>query len=187
MEYLTRSDVLADATEKCIKALYEQAQPKVEWEDFIRQNKEYKEGPRPYEFYYLPEKIFKEIVEMYQHAYKVPSQIKNHINTLTNYFNDPIRDKWIKGKTEDEPGHRGYEHFIPLKEIIGEDNLNKVLEYMNEALNFYRWDYDLQCFNMSVYLGASPNSNKQAVIDNWKKYRGIDIIIDESIYEEYDD
>lgn len=32
---------------------------------------------------------------------------------------------------------------------------------------------------MSAGLGPSPNSNKQAVIDNWKKYRNQDIEINE--------
>lgn len=187
MEYLSRSDVLSKAAEECMRELYKHVQPKVEWEDFVKQNKEYKEGPKPYEFYYLPKKVFDEIVEMYQYAYKIPSSIKSHIVTLTNYFNDPIRDKWIEGKTEDDPGHSGYEHYTPLKEVIGEDNFNKVLEYMQEALGFYRWDRDLDSFNMTVYLGASPNSNKQAVINNWKKYKGIDITIDETIYEDDDD
>ena len=41
---------------------------------------------------------------------------------------------------------------------------------------------------MNVYLGASPNSNKEKVIENWKVYRNKDISIDESVYiedEEY--
>ena len=43
---------------------------------------------------------------------------------------------------------------------------------------------DLNSFNTNVYLGASPNSNKEAVIENWKKYRNKDIEIDESKYNE---
>ena len=44
------------------------------------------------------------------------------------------------------------------------------LMFVNQLLN---------SFNVSVYLGASPNSNKKAVIENWKKYRNQDIEIDE--------
>ena len=47
------------------------------------------------------------------------------------------------------------------------------------AGNFYNWNRDLNSFNMSVYLGASPCSNKDTVIENWKKYRNQDIEIDE--------
>ncbi len=183
MNYLTRRDVLCEAAEKCMKTLYELAQPKVEWEDFVQQNKEYKDGPRPYEFYYLPKEVFKEVVEMYQSAYRIPPEIKDDIETLTRYFENPIRDKWIE-RNGNEPGYRGYEHFTPLKEVIGEDNLNKVLEYMKEASEFFKWDGDLQSFNMTVYLGASPCSNKETVIENWEKYKGINITIDESVYDD---
>lgn len=51
------------------------------------------------------------------------------------------------------------------------------------AGEFYNWNRDLNAFNTTVYLGPSPNSNKQDVIENWKKYRNKDIIIDDSIYE----
>lgn len=185
MEYLLRDDVLSKAAEECMKALYKEAQPKVEWEDFIKQNKEYKEGPRPYEFYYLPKEVFDDIVGMYHHAYRIPPEIKGNIETLIRYFDKPIRDKYIE-RNGDTPGYRSYENFTPLKDIIGEDNLKKVIEYMNEAADFYKWDRDLQAFNITVYLGASPNSNKEAVIENWKKYKGIDITIDESVYK-YDE
>jgi len=54
------------------------------------------------------------------------------------------------------------------------------------AGNFYNWSRDLNSFNMTVYLGPSPNSNKEAVIENWKKYRMQEIEIDEEqIKKEY--
>ena len=46
----------------------------------------------------------------------------------------------------------------------------KFFEFLDMAGNFFNWNGDLNSFYMSVCLGASPNSNKQAVIDNWKKY-----------------
>jgi hypothetical protein len=63
---------------------------------------------------------------------------------------------------------------------------NKFFEFLDMAGNFFNWNRDLNSFYMSVCLGASPNSNKQAVIDNWKKYRKQDIKIDEErIKKEY--
>ena len=53
--------------------------------------------------------------------------------------------------------------------------------------NFYEWNGDLNSFNVSVYLGPSPNSSKEAVIKNWKQYRNKDIEIDESKYKEEED
>ena len=54
------------------------------------------------------------------------------------------------------------------------------------AGKFYNSHWWLNSFNTTVYLGASPNSNKEAVIENWKKYRNKDIEIDESKYNEED-
>jgi len=52
--------------------------------------------------------------------------------------------------------------------------------------NFFNWNSELNYFSTSIYLGASPNSNKEAVIENWKKYRNQDIEINkEQIKKEY--
>ena len=181
---MTRDDVLSKAIKECLKALYEQAQPKVTWEEFEQLNKDYKEGPRPYEFYYLDRDRMKEIVDMFARAYRIPPEIKDNLEVLKHYFNYPIRDTYKTDKNG--LSVRKCENFPPLKNIIGEDNYNKVISYIDEASNFYKWDRDLKGFNMAVYLGPSPNSNKQAVIDNWKKYKGIDIIIDDYVDEEED-
>ena len=61
----------------------------------------------------------------------------------------------------------------------GEEIVNKFFEFLDMAGNFFNWNGDLNSFYVSVCFGASPNSNKQAVIDNWKKYRKQDIEIDE--------
>ena len=82
---MTRRDVLADAIDKCIRELYSLAQPSVDYDDFIEQNKKYLEkekeynalpenerppyreyiGPKPFEFYYLPREVFKDIADSY--------------------------------------------------------------------------------------------------------------------------
>ena len=54
------------------------------------------------------------------------------------------------------------------------------------AGEFFNWNGYLNGFNTHVYLGGTPNSNKEAVIENWKKYRNKDIKIDEEqIKKEY--
>lgn len=176
---MNRNDVLSRAVNECMKELYSLAQPKVEWDDFVKQNEEWKEGdPKPYEFYYLPKDIFKEIVEDYIYAYKIGHDIRDDFDVLSNYFKSPVIEVYSK-----EQG-RHYKDLTPLKEIIGEESFNKVEEYINNAKEFYRVNYELNSFNWAVYLGASPNSNKEAVIKNWKKYKNQDIVIDESIYED---
>ena len=234
-----RNDVLCKAIDDCIKELYSFVQPSIEWDEFIKQNKIYSErykkwenekdsnpeyknksiteciGPRPYEFYYLPKEIMKDICDSYVHAYKMDNQqeLLDTIETLKNYCKEPIVDKYIEGENG-FPGHRGYDHpdnlekelqkifddkILPdiCKQYNKQYNLqttgiessvskaysqifqNKFFEFLDMAGNFFNWNRDLNSFSMSVYLGPSPNSNKEAVIDNWKEYRNQDIEIDE--------
>ena len=216
---MTRRDVLSNAVTECLKELYSWATPKVDWDEFIKENKIYNErykkweslkdkipileycGPRPYEFYYLPSDIFNDIKESYVYAYKLNGQkeLLDTIEILKNYCKEPIVDKYIEGK-DGEPGHRGYDHpdnlekqlydLVPDtgfdKSEMSKEIQDKFFEFLDMAGNFFNWNGDLNSFYMSVCLGASPNSNKQAVIDNWKKYRKQDIEIDEEqIKKEY--
>ena len=218
----TRDEVLSQAAEECLKDFYNYAFPKVSWEDFLKENQEYTKkyneweklenrppikefcGPRPYEFYYLPSDILKDIVLYYVHAYKIDTQqeLLDTIKILKDYCKKPIVDKYIEGENG-FPGHRGYDHPDNLeKEIfkIIDDNIplyqppiklvselqDKFFEFLDMAGNFFNWNRDLNSFNTTVYLGPSPNSNKQAVIDNWKQYRNKDIEINEKqIKEDY--
>ena len=177
---------------------------KLDWE-----NKSITEciGPRPYEFYYLPKEIMKDICDYYVHAYKMNNQqeLLDTIEILKNYCKEPIVDKYIEDWTDEtgfhHPGYRSYDHpdnlSLCLMNLITDSNLNlgnntgtdivnltnklqdKFFEFLDMAGNFFNWNRDLNTFNCSVYLGPSPNSNKEAVIENWKKYRGKDIEINE--------
>ena len=221
----TRDEVLSQAAEECLKDFYNYAFPKVSWEDFLKENQEYTKkykeweelenrppikefcGPRPYEFYYLPSDIVKDIVLSYVHVYRMDHQqeLLDTIEILKNYCKEPIVDKYIEGENG-FPGHRGYDHPDNLEKELqtklrekagfsvtntGIENLSKELqdkffEFLDMAGKFYNWNRDLNSFNMTVYLGPSPNSNKQAVIDNWKQYHNKDIEIDEKqIKEDY--
>lgn len=160
-------------------------------------------GPRPYEFYYLPKEILKRVVDNYIYAYRITSQddLLNTISILKGYFEEPIVDKYIEGHTDENgfhhPGYRDYDRPDNIiTQISKECNLTKetseqcwdvVKKFFDMAGNFYNWNSELNSFNMTVYLGASPNSNKEAVIENWKKYRNTDIEIDESKWDEDED
>ena len=226
---MTKDNVISDAIEKCLKELYTLAVPSVTWEEFEKECIEYSEkykkweserkenedksrkeciGPAPYEFYYLPREIMKDICDSYVYAYKLDNQqeLLDTIETLKNYCKKPIVDKYVNDWTDEtgfhHPGYRDYDHpnnlekeiFSILKEnsnywksAIGESNpsdlskeiQSKFFEFLDMAGKFYNWNRDLNTFNCSVYLGPSPNSNKEAVIENWKKYRNQDIEINE--------
>ena len=220
---ITRRDVIADAADKCMKELYSLAQPTITWEEFIKENKEfikreeeyyklpkenrisYKEfmGPKPYEFYYLPKEVLKEIVDNYIYAYEIDEHqnLLDTIDLLKKYCDDPIEEFYHPGEGEN-PGYRDYRHpdnlatclISELKEYANSDISEEIIyktkdlffKFLDMAGKFYNSHWWLNSFNTTVYLGASPNSNKEAVIENWKKYRNKDIEIDESKYNEED-
>ena len=158
-------------------------------------------GPKPFEFYYLPEEILNDVVNSYIHAYRLDQQqeLLDTIEILKNYCKDPIIDKYIK--EEGESGYRGYDHPDNLEKeivkILGDvaiDNeyyqyslQDKFFEFLDMAGKFFNWNSELNNFKNSIYIfGPAPNSNKEAVIENWKKYRNQDIEInDELIKKEY--
>jgi hypothetical protein len=225
---MTRHEVLEMASIACLKELYSKAQPAINWDDLMEENrlysKAYKQweslykespekagsvldfcGPRPYEFYYLPKEVLKEIADSYIDAYYIDSQqnLLNIIDTLKNYCLSPIKESYIK--ESDGETRRGYVHPDNIKKTIQSllqafysnsdcdssyvsDELVKIFfEFLDDAGGFYTWNRDLTAFNMSVYLGPSPCSNKETVIKNWKLYRNKDIKIDDSIYIEDDE
>ena len=157
-------------------------------------------GPKPCDFYYLPKEIMKEICDSYIYAYRLDQQqeLLDPIEVLKNYCKEPIVEKYIEGENG-SPGYRGYEHPDNLeKEIkkvlsimncddLSEQVCNKFFKFLDMAGSFFNWNKDVSTFNINVYLGASPCSNKQTVIDNWKIYRNQDIEIDESKYKDDDD
>ena len=240
---MTRSDVLSQAVDQCLKEIYSYVQPHVKWEDFMEENKIYSNlykewknfvncftdkenhpkeweeirekyknlewenksveeciGPRPFEFYHIPKDILKDICDSYIYAYKIDEQqnLLDIIQILKNYCKEPIVDKYIDEYTDEygnrHPGHRGYNHPDDLIEEvrkilikyddhmdseISEEVVNKFFSFLDMAGEFYNWNRDLNSFNMSIYLGPSPNTNKETVIKNWKKYKNKDIEINE--------
>lgn len=246
---VTRHKILCKAVDECLKEAYSYAQPHIEWEDFIEQNKIYtalymkwkefdkafhnkemfpekwKEvqekyyffnwenrsmisaiGPRPYDFYYLDREIFKDIVDSYANAYRINQhdELLSTILILKNYCREPVVDKYIDEHIDENgdwrPGYKSYDHPDNLeKEIekyftnnwdfdfgykdpsctLGKEVCDIFYKFLDMAGNFYNWNGELNSFNMSVYLGPSPNSNKKAVIENWKEFKDKDIIIDE--------
>ena len=159
-------------------------------------------GPCPYDFYYLPKEIMDDICDSYIYAYKLDNkqELLDTIEVLKNYCKNPSIDKYIESWTDEKGHHPGYKSYdypdnleIEIKKILGdiaEDNeyyqhklQDKFFEFLDMAGNFYDWNTELNTFKTSVYLGPSPNTNKQAVIDNWKQYRNQTIEINDNEYD----
>lgn len=163
-------------------------------------------GPKPYEFYYVPDKVQKDVVDSYVYAYEIDKHqsLLDTIHILKDYCNKPIVNKYIEEYTDEygnhHPGHRDYDHPNNLEKeitkILGpeaEDNpyhvhkiCDKFFEFLDMAGKFFSWNGYLNSFYMTVW-NINPDINKQAVIDNWEKYRNQKIEIDDDKFNEEQD
>ena len=182
---------------------YKETYQLLEWEG---KSREECIGPKPYEFYYIPKDVMEEVIDSYVYAYKLDEhqQLLDVISILKNYCQVPIVDKYIE-KDGDNPGYRGYEHpdnlerelYQTLKEYFDDSEIdpnavakelqNKFFEFLDMAGKFYKWNGEVSAFTASLYLGICPTTVKSIVIDNWKKYRHKDIVIDDSMYNDEED
>ena len=139
---ITKDKILSRAVDECLKELYSYVQPSITCEQFKKECEEYSKkymkwknlkerpdikeycGPRPYEFYYLPNEIMKDICDSYVYAYRFDQQqeLLDTIEVLKNYCEEPIVDKYINDWTDEtgfhHPGYSSYDH---------PDNLEKQL------------------------------------------------------------
>ena len=167
---ISHDDVLGDAVDKCLDIMFRASYPSITLEEYKEQHrkltKEERESAKLYHAHYLPWKAYKAIEEDFVSAYEMESQLPTIIDILKGYFREPIVDKWIEGKNEHEPGHRGYEKPEPMPEehrVVAE-------KYMDMANNFFSWNRDATALYFNV-CNVSPCSNRETV-EKWYHENG---------------
>ena len=166
---ISHDDVLGDAIDKCLDLMYRASYPSITLEEYKEQhkklNKEERHKAQLYHAHYLPWKAYEAIKEDFVEAYELKSQLPEIIDILKGYFKEPIVDKWVEGKDENDPGHRGYEHPEPMDE----ETYKTVEKFMDMANGFYNWNRDINTFyfNISNY---SPCSNRETVEKWWHEH-----------------
>ena len=168
---LNREDILKECFERCMTEMYKYAQPSLDYLS-IKDMSEEEKKKLSYKHYYLSDKNCKFIIEHYLYIYGLFDWWKESIEVIERDFTKGgLKDHWVKEWTDKYGKHRGYrdaEKVPPLKDIIGEENSNKVLSILKDYKDFYRFGRrDLDSISFSLY-NYSPNSNKQTVIDYWK-------------------
>lgn len=189
---ISHDDILGDAIDKCLDLMFRASYPSITLEEYKNQHKQLatekeKREAKFYEAHYLPWKAYKAIEEDFIEAYELKSDLPDIIQILKDYFKKPIVDKWIEGKNENEPGHRGYEHPEPMDD----ETYEKVCKFLDMANDFYNWNRDLNAFyfNISNY---SPCSNRETVERWWHEHGDPDFKLPEDSFwtdtwEEEDD
>lgn len=179
-----RNDIISQAINECLNELYKNSQPSISLNE-ITEN--YNSGmysiENPhYQQHYLSQEEQQEIIEHFKHIYRINNEWNDNVQLVYDYLEKGgTKDKWIP-RDGDNPGYRGYEKTLPLKEYIGEEFTNKTLELIKNCQDFYRGDHDEQIFDFNVF-NYSPCTNKDTVKEYWKS-KGIDIKFKKRIYNE---
>lgn len=176
---ISREEILKKAVEECMTELYKYAQPAggyQEFKDILEHKYEDSREDPLYQRYYLSEENLKYIVNEFCAAYNIKEHWNNDIDLLLHNLKEGgYKDKYVKD--ENHPyGFRTFEEVSPLKDIT--PDFQKVIEIIENYKNYYKFDREESSFRCTVLLGASPTSNKQAVIDYWKK-KGVNIDIND--------
>ena len=166
---MTRDDVIAGAVNRCLDLMFRASYPSITLKEYKEQHekmtREEREKAKLYEAHYLPWNAYEAIKEDIAEAYQFKSPLPDTIEVLKGYFKAPIVDKWIEGKDENEPGHRGYENPEPMDK----ETYKTVEKFLDMANDFFNWNRDLTSyyFNISNY---SPCSNRETVEKWWHEH-----------------
>jgi hypothetical protein len=166
----SRDDVLSEAVDNCLDAMYRASYPSISLEELKAEAKKIdpkkRDEAKLFNRHYLPSNIHTAILEDFAEAYELKSKLPLIIDVLKDYFKEPIVDKWIEGKDETDPGHRGYEH----PEAMPEEHRVVAEKYMDMANEFFCWNRDLNCLYFNV-CNVSPCSNRKTV-EEWYHTHG---------------
>ena len=144
----TREEVLVQAYNECLRDLYLNSEPPIDIKELLDSGFKDDENDPLRNKHFIDEETFNEIVEDTKWAYGI-----------IDHFHDNL--ELIKSNLKDGPTIRSskyqYTTLKPLKEEIGEEAYNKVMEYIDAIYNYYKNDYDVSKFDFSIFLGASPS------------------------------
>ena len=83
-----------------------------------------------------------------------------------------------KGDIRKYPNEKEYEDTPKLRDVIGEENAEKVKKMITDIKNFYRFNMKYQTFTFNV-MNFSPTSNKETVEKYWREHGVPDFTINE--------
>ena len=186
----SKREFINEIVERCIREMYAKAQPKGDYDEILKLAKdnkikeEYPEGI--YNYYYLSQEEFNYIKDKYINVFCIANKWKPDCDLLIdNVVNGGHVDDYVEA-TETRLGYRIAKEIPPFAKLIeekfgiSEDTSDAIVKMLAKTMegykDFYKFDNNEETFNINICLGASPTSNKQTVIDNWKK-KGVDIEI----------
>lgn len=196
-EYKHRDDVLSQGMYDALDYVYSISYPKPEksfmdmCKDLEKERKE-ANGDRnwrktygdknqymwPIDFFYIPREVLESVWKSHKEAYKATNTWREWLDCLSEFLFEKPGFKEVYKETEWSNGQkeRTHEDQPLLKDIIGEDNAEKVKQMIDD----YRWTYRYDSGDELSWCGgfmSTPNTNRETVEKAWKEAFGKDIVI----------
>lgn len=176
---ITRQKILEQAYIDCLTEMYKYAQPTLDLTAYRQSLKGKKEDPKDplYARHYLSTENYKYIRDKYMRAYGILGHWTSDVDVLIEDAEKGYNTD-VYGEDTDGEMCRHYEQQPPLAKSIGVDAANKVIAFLKDRRQFYRFDREVTDFTASLAFGPSPNSNAEHVKQYWKE-KGFDLDINE--------
>lgn len=182
---LSKADILHEAIRRCKIELYKRAQPSADYNEiyknYQKQSEEGKTVEPVYHRYYISKEEYDYVKQKYITAYHLEDSFKRDCDIIIRDMTEGCsKDIYIPEKIDEDgfkhPGYRGYEEVPPIQYSIGIENADKVVDFIKQRKDFYRFNHLVESFNYSISLGDAPTNNPETVIEYWKS-QGVDIEI----------
>ena len=192
--YEHKDDILSDDIQKLVNKLYSYSYPKANkpFEKLAKHAEKYSQGRYHYpcDFAYLPNEVYKTIVDDFAEAHGYSQEWKDNIDYLLNilFVDGGIKEVYEPGEFDDKP----YRHCIDvptLDNIIGKENSKKVKDVITGYKNTYKFgERDYNSINFYAFSWG-PCTNRNLVKEAWKTVfeKDIEIPADDTWVDEYQD
>lgn len=181
-KYEDKEELLSEWFYKLINKLYSLSYPKpsIDFEAMGKMSQYVSKGKYKYpiDFYYLPDKVYKNIVEDFMISYGIELHWKNDIDVLIKALFEEGGIKEVY--SADELNEKPYRHCVnigTLDEYIPKEYSDKVKEIIEGYRDTYKFgsrEYNEILFTTANY---SPNTNRETVTQAWKEIFDKDIEI----------
>lgn len=186
-KYEDSDELFSELFYKLINKLYSFSYPKpsVDFETMGKLSPYLSKGKYKYpiDFYYLPNDVYKEILDDFMEKHRIEFHWKSDIDFLIKIlFNDGgIKEVYSTDEYNDKP----YRHCIDVETLdkyIPKEYSDKVKEIIDGYANTYKFgsrDYNSMLFTTTNF---SPNTSRETVIEAWKEIFNKDIEIPDDSY-----
>ena len=151
-EYKSRDELLIEAYDGCLRELYLNSEPPIDLNDLIEEGFVDDEKNPLRAKHLIEDEVMEDIIEDFMYSYGIRDSFHDNLEI-------------IKHDLEHGPFLRESKYSMiqlpSLKEEIGEEHYNTVMEYLDTMAKFYRHDREWTSFRTSIHLGASPNTIKK--------------------------